>query len=52
MPHSTDAAYLSIQVTSLAPTFGAEVSGVDFTEAVPPNVFAEIRKAITQVRTT
>ena len=52
MPHSTDAAYSSIQVTPLAPTFGAEISGVDFTESVPSNVFAEIRKAITQVCTT
>lgn len=50
MPHPTDANYSLIQVTPLGNTFAAEVSGVDFSRPVSPDVFAQIRKAIAQVR--
>src|SRR5947209_5358144 len=36
---------IAIQVTSLHPTLGAEVRGVDLTRAVTPEVFAEIEAA-------
>ncbi|KAI1620289.1 alpha-ketoglutarate-dependent 2,4-dichlorophenoxyacetate dioxygenase [Exophiala viscosa] len=45
MPHATVPEYQHIQVTELAPTFGAEVSGIDFTKPVPPEVFQEISDA-------
>ena len=49
MPHATVPEYQHIQVTELAPTFGAEVSGIDFTKPVPPEVFQEISDASAQV---
>ncbi|KAJ9645437.1 uncharacterized protein PV06_07871 [Exophiala oligosperma] len=45
MPHATAAEYQHIQVTELAPTFGAEVSGIDFSKPVEPHVFAEVLDA-------
>ena len=36
---------MTIEVTPLHPTLGAEVRGVDLTRAVPPEVFAEIEAA-------
>ena len=35
-----------LQVKPLHPTFAAELSGVDFTKPVPPDVAAEIRKVV------
>lgn len=52
MPHKTEPDYRFITTTQLAPTFGAEVSGVDFSDAVPAEVFAEIKDAIGKVSTT
>lgn len=49
MPHRIDSTHHYIQVTPLAPTFAAEVEGVDFSYPVPPDVFQEIHNAITQV---
>ena len=49
MPHATEPVYRHIQVTPLAPTFGAEVSGVDFSEPVPDDIFQEVLDAITKV---
>jgi hypothetical protein len=49
MPHATDSEFDHIQVKQLAPTFGAEVTGIDFSKPVPPEVFAEIHRAITKV---
>ena len=49
MPHATEPEYKHIKVTQLAPTFGAEVSGVDFSKPVPPDVFKEILSAIAKV---
>lgn len=49
MPHPTDAKYSLIQVTPLASTFAAEVSGVDFSGPVSLDVFAEIKQAFAQV---
>lgn len=51
MPHATMSDFDHIQIKELAPTFGAEVLGVDFSKPVPPEVFAEVHRAITQVRT-
>jgi alpha-ketoglutarate-dependent 2,4-dichlorophenoxyacetate dioxygenase len=48
MPHAVD--YSLIQVKELHPTFGAEVSGVDFSRPVPEDVFQELWKAVNQVR--
>ena len=49
MPHATETEFDHVQVKQLAPTFGAEVTGIDFSKAVPPAVFAEIHRAITRV---
>ena len=49
MPHATEPDYKHISVTQLAPTFAAEVSGVDFSKPVEDDVFQEILAAITQV---
>lgn len=49
MPHATEDDYSNIQVEPLAPTFGAEVKGVDFSQPVTPEVYADIRRAITKV---
>jgi hypothetical protein len=49
MPHATKSGFDYIRVKPLAPTFGAEVTGVDFSKPVPSKVFAEIHRAITQV---
>ncbi|KAL2432921.1 hypothetical protein ABEF95_015791 [Exophiala dermatitidis] len=54
MPHATEsesepsATFEHIQIKKLAPTFGAEVSGVDFSKPVEPEVFKEIHDAITE----
>ncbi|KAK5561927.1 hypothetical protein LTR46_000732 [Exophiala xenobiotica] len=45
MPHATAPEYQHIQVTELGPTFGAEVSGIDFSKPVEPEVFKEILDA-------
>lgn len=49
MPHATDAQYQHIQATPLAPTIGAEITGIDFSKPVDPEVFAEVKDAITKV---
>lgn len=49
MPHATDTEYQYIELKQLAPTFAAEVSGVDFSKPVEKKVFDEIHKAITTV---
>ncbi|RXK40267.1 hypothetical protein M231_02381 [Tremella mesenterica] len=36
----------TVEVKPLHPTFGAELSGVDFTKPISPETYAEIRKAI------
>jgi alpha-ketoglutarate-dependent 2,4-dichlorophenoxyacetate dioxygenase len=41
-----------LKVTPLHPTFGAELSGVDFTKPVSPELYAEIRKVVDKVRNT
>jgi alpha-ketoglutarate-dependent taurine dioxygenase len=38
-----------VQLKKLAPTFGAEVTGVDFSEPVAKEVFDEIHRAIVDV---
>ena len=52
MPHATDDQYRHIQATPLAPTFGAEITGIDFSKPVEPEVFAEVKDAITKVSTS
>lgn len=49
MPHATDPDYKHIQLKQLAPTFAAEVTGVDFSRPVDKEVFEEIRRAIVDV---
>ncbi|EXJ83360.1 alpha-ketoglutarate-dependent 2,4-dichlorophenoxyacetate dioxygenase [Capronia coronata CBS 617.96] len=48
MPHATEPVFQHIQVKQLAPTFGAEVTGIDFSKPVEPEVFKEIHDAITE----
>ncbi|EHY56314.1 hypothetical protein HRR83_008567 [Exophiala dermatitidis] len=54
MPHATESeweppsTYKYIQIKKLAPTFGAEVTGVDFSKPVELEVFKEIHHAITE----
>lgn len=53
MPHATDTdtdtGYEYIQLKPLAPTFAAEVTGVDFSLPVEKEVFQEIHRAIVDV---
>ena len=49
MPHATDAEYNHIKVEQLAPTFAAQVTGVDFSKPIEKEVFDEILRAITDV---
>lgn len=49
MPHATESDYSLITINPLAPTFGAEVSGVDFSQPVGSEVFAEIKAALAEV---
>ncbi|KAK5954769.1 hypothetical protein OHC33_004495 [Knufia fluminis] len=48
MPHATDSQYQHIQATPLTTTFGAEITGIDFSKPVSPEVFAEVKDAITK----
>ncbi len=47
MPHKNE--FNLIEVKELHPTFAAEITGVDFSEPLSDEVFAEIFKAITTV---
>jgi hypothetical protein len=49
MPHATDTDYHHIQIKKLAPTFCAEVTGVDFSKPVEKEVYDEIHRAIVDV---
>jgi alpha-ketoglutarate-dependent 2,4-dichlorophenoxyacetate dioxygenase len=44
-----DTLFKRISIRELHPTFGAEISGVDFSSPLPEDVFAEILSAITKV---
>lgn len=44
-----EALYKKISIRELHLTFGAEISGVDFSSPLPEDVFAEILSAITKV---
>jgi alpha-ketoglutarate-dependent 2,4-dichlorophenoxyacetate dioxygenase len=46
---STSLAFKHITITKLHPTFGAEISGVDFSRPVEGEIFQDILTAITQV---
>ena len=52
MPHSETGReqFNLIAIKELHPTFGAEISGVDFSKSVADEVFSEILDAITKVR--
>lgn len=52
MPHATDTEYQHIGLKKLAPTFGAEVTGVNFSKPVEKEVFEEIHRAIVDVSRT
>lgn len=45
-----DPEFKTLQIKKLHPTFGAEVSGVDFTKPIPDDVFQEILAAMAKVR--
>lgn len=38
------------EVIPLHPTFAAEIKGVDFTQPISPELYAEIRKEVDKVR--
>jgi alpha-ketoglutarate-dependent 2,4-dichlorophenoxyacetate dioxygenase len=46
---TTEPVFQLINVKELHPTFGAEISGVDFSKPVEDDVFQEILAAITKV---
>ncbi|RFU27383.1 hypothetical protein B7463_g8958, partial [Scytalidium lignicola] len=46
MPHAEE--FKHIKVNPLHPTFGAEVTGVDFSQQLPEEVFEEVRAAATK----
>ncbi|KAL2001092.1 hypothetical protein VTN02DRAFT_2241 [Thermoascus thermophilus] len=48
MPSTTNPTFHLISVRELHPTFGAEISGVDFSRDVPDDVFGEILAAVTK----
>jgi alpha-ketoglutarate-dependent 2,4-dichlorophenoxyacetate dioxygenase len=50
MPHAENFKY--IQVLPIHPTFGAEVSGIDFSKPIPDGQFNELLVAATQVSMT
>ena len=43
--------FKTLSIKELHPTFGAEVSGVDFSQNIPDDVFEEILKAMAKVYT-
>lgn len=49
MPNPTEKPFHHITVTELHPTFGAEISGVDFSQPVSDEVFSEVLSAISKV---
>ena len=49
MPHATSTEYQHIELKKLAPTFAAEVKGVDFSKPIEKDVFDEIHRSITDV---
>lgn len=49
MPGRVAPAFTHIVITELHPTFGAEISGVDFSRPVDKDVFQEILAAISKV---
>jgi alpha-ketoglutarate-dependent 2,4-dichlorophenoxyacetate dioxygenase len=50
MPELVDRLKTAISISELHPTFGAQISGVDFSLPISDEVFTEILKAITKVR--
>jgi len=44
-----ETAFKQISVQNLHPTFGAQISGVDFSSPLSDEVFAEVLAAITKV---
>lgn len=43
--------FRTLSIKALHPTFGAEVSGVDFSQNIPDDVFEEILRAMAKVHT-
>jgi len=50
MPGIISQPFKTLTVKELHPTFGAEVSGIDFTQPVPDEQFQEILAAMAKVR--
>jgi len=48
MPHRNDDV-VAIEIVPLHSTFAAEVHGVDFSKDISPEVFEQIKQAITKV---
>jgi alpha-ketoglutarate-dependent 2,4-dichlorophenoxyacetate dioxygenase len=49
MPSAAEQEFKTIQIQKLHPTFGAEISGVDYSKPIPDDVFQEIRDASAKV---
>jgi hypothetical protein len=50
MPSAVGSTFKHISVRELHPTFGAEISGVDFSVPLTDEIFSEVHAAITKVR--
>ena len=48
---TTEPSFKHITIKELHPTFGAEISGIDFSKPVDDDVFQEVLAAITKVST-
>ena len=44
--------FKTVKITKLHPSFGAEVTGVDFSQSLSDEVFQEIRAAMAKVNTS
>lgn len=44
--------FKDLRITELHPTFGAEVSGIDFSQPIPDSTFQQIRGASAKVQSS
>lgn len=49
MPSAAEQEYQNIHIHKLHPTFGAEISGIDYSKPIPDDVFQVIRNASAKV---
>jgi hypothetical protein len=49
MPSAAEQEFKTIQIQKLHPTFGAELSGINYSKPIPDDIFQEIRDASAKV---